>query len=216
MTKRLFDLTLASILLVVTLPVLLVALVGSAITLRAWPIFVQTRTGLDGRPFRFLKVRTLPRTTPTALLKSDLHLEATPRFTRALRRTHVDELPQLLLVLTGRMSVVGPRPEMVEFHDRLDPAFAAERTAVAPGCTGLWQISEACTGLLGDTPEYDRYYLGHRSLRLDAWILLRTVRKMVGGELVDLRDVPEWAAEQPTLLHPELDLELADAERLSA
>ena len=222
MTKRALDLVLASLLLLVTLPIMLVAAVGSAIALRTWPFFVQRRTGLDERSFRFLKIRTLPKSTPAYLLKDELCPEELPAFCRGLRRMHLDELPQLILVLAGKMSLVGPRPEMVDFHDRLDPDFAAARTSVLPGCTGLWQIGAGCTGLLGDSPEYDRFYLGHQSARLDLWILGRTVRMMLtGGPLVHLSDVPEWAAREqrvsvptavpaPVLAPARRDFELAE------
>lgn len=215
MAKRASDLLIASVLLVVTLPIVLVAAIGSAISLRAWPFFVQERVGLDGRSFRFVKIRTLPADTPTYLLKNELRVEDLPRFTRALRRLHFDELPQLFLVLIGKMSLVGPRPEMVEFHERLDLDFAIDRTSVRPGCTGLWQIGAACTGLLGEAPEYDRFYLRHQSLRLDAWILWRTTRMMLGfGPLVHLEDVPEWAApSEVRATAPSLrDLELAEVD----
>jgi putative colanic acid biosynthesis UDP-glucose lipid carrier transferase len=217
MTKRAFDLLLASLLLLVTLPIMIGAAVGSAIVLRAWPFFVQRRTGLDGRSFRFLKIRTLPTSTPAYLLKNELCVDRIPTFTRYLRRLHFDELPQLLLVLGGRMSLVGPRPEMVEFHDQLDPDFAAARTTVLPGCTGLWQIGEGCTGLLGAAPEYDRFYLRHQGLRLDLWILGQTARMMLGlGRLVELTDVPLWAAPEEddvtgaVLVPTHRDLELAE------
>jgi lipopolysaccharide/colanic/teichoic acid biosynthesis glycosyltransferase len=203
MTKRAADLLIATVLIVLTLPIVLVSAIGSAIALRAWPFFVQRRVGWDGRTFRFVKLRTLPTSTPAYLLKNDLELSEVPRFTRALRRLHLDELPQLFLVLTGRLSLVGPRPEMVAFHERLDPAFAAERTSVRPGCTGLWQIGLGCTGLIGEAPEYDRYYLRNQSLALDLWILFRTGLLMLGlSGLVGLEDVPDWAAG---------DLELAPA-----
>lgn len=203
MTKRAADILIASVLLVVTLPVVLVSAIGSAIVLRAWPFFVQRRVGWDGRTFRFVKIRTLPTSTPAYLLKNDLELAEVPRFARALRRLHLDELPQLFLVLTGRLSLVGPRPEMTAFHERLDPTFARERTSVRPGCTGLWQIGLGCTGLLGEAPEYDRYYLRNQSLRLDLWILTRTALLMLGlSGLIGLEDVPAWAAG---------DLELAPA-----
>ena len=200
MTKRAFDLLFASLLLLVTLPIMIVAALGSAIVLRAWPFFVQRRTGLDGRSFRFLKIRTLPTSTPAYLLKNELCLDYMPRFTRALRRLHFDELPQLFLVLGGHMSLVGPRPEMIEFHDRLDTEFATARTSVVPGCTGLWQIGQGCTGLIGESPEYDRFYLRHQGLRLDLWILGQTVLMMFGRrELVRLTDVPAWAAPDRTV-----------------
>src|SRR5690606_20380295 len=104
---------------------------------------------------------------------------------------------------------------MVEFHQRLDLDFAVDRTTVRPGCTGLWQIGAACTGLLGDAPEYDRFYLRHQSLRLDAWILWRTTLMMLGiGALVRLEDVPEFArrgiADAAVAGAPLRELELAD------
>jgi lipopolysaccharide/colanic/teichoic acid biosynthesis glycosyltransferase len=200
MTKRLADLLIASLLLILTLPIMVAATIGCAIVLRAWPFFVQRRVGRNGREFSFIKLRTLPADTPTYILKSDLSFKRVPLFTRTLRALHFDELPQLLLVLTGRMSLVGPRPEMPEFHDQLDPDFAAARTTVRPGCTGLWQISAACDGLIGDTPEYDRFYLENRSLRLDLWILARTTWMMLGfGTPAELEDVPTWVLARTTV-----------------
>jgi lipopolysaccharide/colanic/teichoic acid biosynthesis glycosyltransferase len=214
MLKRAADILIAAVLVVLTLPVVLFAAIGSAIALRAWPFFVQRRTGWDGMSFRFVKIRTLPTSTPKYMLKDELHLDEIPRFTRALRVLHFDELPQLFLVLTGRMSLVGPRPEMVEFHDLLEPSFARERCAVRPGCTGLWQIGWGCAGLLGESPEYDRFYLRHQSLRLDAWILWRTTQMMLGiGTLARLHDVPEWAAVvEPVPAPLRRELELAEVE----
>ena len=198
MSKRATDLLLASLLVVVTLPILLGAAVISAVSLRAWPFFVQQRVGLDGKPFRFLKVRTLPTSTPKYMLKDTLSLDDVPRACRALRRLHLDELPQLLLVLTGKMSLVGPRPEMPEFHAKLDPGYAMARTSMRPGCTGLWQIGAACEGLIGEAPEYDLYYLDHHELALDIWVLIRTARMMLGhGELVELVDMPGHPGVRP-------------------
>jgi lipopolysaccharide/colanic/teichoic acid biosynthesis glycosyltransferase len=206
MLKRAVDILIAAVLVVLTLPVVLVAAIGSAIALRAWPFFVQRRIGWDGMSFRFVKIRTLPTSTPKYLLKDELDLEGVPRFTRALRVLHFDELPQLFLVLTGRMSLVGPRPEMISFHDLLEPDFARERGAVRPGCTGLWQISWGCAGLLGESPEFDRFYLRHQRLRLDLWIVWRTALLMLGlRSLVGLEDVPTWAADHdlaPSLKKP--------------
>ena len=195
MLKRAADILTAAVLVVLTLPIVLVAAIGSAIVLRAWPFFVQRRVGWDGVPFRFVKIRTLPTSTPAYMLKNQLHLEELPAFARGLRLLKFDELPQLFLVLTGRMSLVGPRPEMTHFHDLLEPGFGRERTSVRPGCTGLWQISYGCTGLLGESPEYDRFYLRHQRQRLDLWILWRTALMMLGRrELAGLDDVPPWAA----------------------
>jgi lipopolysaccharide/colanic/teichoic acid biosynthesis glycosyltransferase len=204
--KRASDLLLTSILLLVALPVILLAALGSALVLRAWPFFVQLRVGMHERQFKFLKIRTLPLATPAYVIKHRLIKDRIPPFVRLLRALHFDELPQLLLVFTGRMSLVGPRPEMQECHDLLDEDFARERTSVRPGCTGMWQISVAKDDMIGSAPEYDRFYIQHQSVRLDLWIIARTIRQMVGlGGRVTLADVPHWAApnaERATPLTP--------------
>lgn len=192
--RRAIDLTIGLLLGVIVIPVIALAALVSAATLRAWPFFVQERVGDGGRPFRFVKIRTLPRSTPTDVDKHQLDLSLAPRLCVLLRRLHLDELPQLFLVVAGRMTLVGPRPEMVHLHERLPEDFATLRTSVPPGCTGLWQVSRACTDLIGNAPEYDRFYLANRTLRLDLWVLYRTARKMLGiGGGVSLHDVPDWA-----------------------
>jgi lipopolysaccharide/colanic/teichoic acid biosynthesis glycosyltransferase len=191
MSKRATDLLLALLLIVLTAPIVVVAAIVSAISLRAWPFFTQKRVGLHERPFGFIKIRTLPTSTPKYMLKDELVLDAVPRACQALRRLHLDELPQLFLVLIGKMSLVGPRPEMTEFHALLDPDFAKARASIRPGCTGLWQIGAACQGLIGEAPEYDLYYVEHHELALDIWVLIRTARLMLGhGEYIHLRDMP--------------------------
>jgi lipopolysaccharide/colanic/teichoic acid biosynthesis glycosyltransferase len=195
--RRALDIGMSSILLLLTLPVMLMAAVGSAAALRAWPFFTQERVGRHGRRFRFLKVRTLPVSTPGYIDKHQLDLAAIPAFCLLLRRLHLDELPHLLLVLRGEMSLVGPRPEMALLHDTLPREFADLRTSVRPGCTGLWQISDGCTELIAQSPEYDRYYLEKGTLRLDLWVLWRTALKMVClGGTITLDDVPAWVAPQ--------------------
>src|SRR3546814_7490702 len=130
--------------------------------------------------------------------KHQLEVDRIPTCCRFLRRLHLDELPQLLLVLRGRMSLVGPRPEMAYLHDRMAPQFSSLRTSVRPGCTGLWQVSEACTDPISAAPEYDQAYLDGRSLRLDVWISAQTTRRMIGrGRANTLDTLPAWAAAGP-------------------
>ena len=173
--KRSIDIVVSAVLLAIVLPVIIVSVLATAISLRAWPLFTQTRIGRDGRPFRIIKVRTLPRSTPPYVAKTELTLQHVPPFSRMLRKLHLDELPQLFLVLIGKMSLVGPRPEMPQLHERFDPAFAVRREGVRPGCTGLWQISETCNGLIYEHPEFDEYYIANRSLALDLWIMRRSI-----------------------------------------
>jgi lipopolysaccharide/colanic/teichoic acid biosynthesis glycosyltransferase len=205
--RRALDIIVSSILLLLALPVILIAAIGSAASLRAMPFFVQHRVGRRGTEFLFVKVRTLPVDTPSYVDKHQLDANRIPAFCRLLRRLHLDELPQLVLVLLGRMSLVGPRPEMACLHSDLPEDFAELRTSVRPGCTGLWQISEGCTGLIGTSPEYDSHYLAQRSLRLDLWVLGRTVLKMSGIKgTITLEDIPRWVQSGGAESHVTIDL----------
>lgn len=192
--RRAVDLAVSAVLLLFVLPVIVVTALASALVLRAWPFFAQERIGRDGTTFRFIKVRTLPPDMPAYTDKHQLDAQRIPALCRLLRRLHLDELPQLFLVLRGQMTLIGPRPEMAYLHEQFPAAFADLRTSIRPGCTGLWQVSEACDGLIGASPEYDRFYVDNRSWRLDLWIAYRTVLKMTGlGRTVGLDAVPGWA-----------------------
>ena len=205
--KRATDVLIAVPMLLVALPVVVVSLVGSALSLRTSPLFAQRRVGRGGEQFTLLKVRTLPTHTPKYAAKHDIADVATPTFTRWLRKMHLDELPQLLHVLTGRMALVGPRPEMQVLHDQVPAEFAAMRTSVRPGCTGLWQISPQSGGLIHESPVYDEFYVRNRSMRLDLWVLYKTLAVTVFGRpTVRLTDIPTWVLRH----EPELDLEHSD------
>lgn len=207
LTKRVLDVALSAVLIVLTLPLLVIITIGTVIALRTWPFFTQTRVGKDGRAFRLSKVRTLPVHAPKYASKYELVDLDVPWFSQLLRRTHVDELPQLFLVLTGKMSLVGPRPEMPFLHNTMSPADAQIRTAVQPGCTGLWQISEHCTSMIYEHPEIDRFYVANRSTRLDLWILFRTVLQVLRpttSALVTLETLPSWASDAPSMRKPSL------------
>jgi len=191
--KELFDVVVGSVLAALALPVIGVLAVGAAASLRAWPFFVQERVGGRGRRFRILKLRTLPTDAPRDADKYALRSLPLPRFASFLRRHHLDELPQLLLVPFGAMSLVGPRPEMPHLHDAGAPDFADLRTSIRPGCTGLWQVSRDAGRLIWESPEYDRFYLDHAGVRLDLWILWRSALLLAGlAPPVDLDDVPPW------------------------
>jgi lipopolysaccharide/colanic/teichoic acid biosynthesis glycosyltransferase len=178
--KRTFDVTFAMVGILLTLPLMLLIAIGTTIQFRAWPIFGQERVGRNGRAFRIWKFRTLPKAAPAYADKRVIAEIEVPAFAQFLRRTHLDELPQLLLVLWGRMSIVGPRPEMQFLHDRMDRPFAMARTAVRPGCTGLWQLSDRSGGLILEAPEFDLVYLERSTVRFDAWILGRTILRTLG------------------------------------
>lgn len=192
--------TTAAVLAVATLPLLLVVAVTSALVYRCSPLFVHERIGRHGRPIQFAKIRTLPPTMARYAAKDAIDHVEVPWLMRVVRRTHLDELPQLWLVLSGHLSLVGPRAEMAKLHERIPPVAAAERLSVRPGVTGLWQVSTHCDGLICERVEYDRLYVRHRNPLLDLWILWRTVLKVVLGRRVHLFEVPGWA----TAITPEV------------
>ena len=193
MGKRAFDLLAGGVLLLLASPLIVALAVALAVDLRAWPFFLQERIGEGGAAIRFLKLRTLPPDAPAYALKHDFEMSLS-RFRAFLRSRHLDELPQLVHVLTGELSLVGPRPRMPDAHEPVDPFYARRRVTVPQGCTGLWQIGAATDLLPSESPQYDLFYVEHTSLRLDLWILARTALQLVGlAAPVRLDDVPAWA-----------------------
>jgi len=193
--KRFVDVVVGTLLAVAAIPIIAASATAAAVSLRtARPFFVQLRVGRDGDLFRFVKVRTLPLSVATTADKYAIADVKLPWVCRFLRSSHLDELPQLFLVIRGHMSLVGPRPEMPHLLASFDERFVSARSLVRPGCTGLWQISEAAGGLIGEAPEYDLHYLEHGGLKLDLWILARTVRAFLpGASGVSLTSMPHAA-----------------------
>jgi len=172
--KRVIDIVGASVLLLALTPILL--LVGIAIRLdsRGPILFRQVRIGKAGCPFRIYKFRSMYADVP-AYARSPSTSDD-PRITRIgrfLRRLSIDELPQLLNVLAGHMSLVGPRPEM-PFIANSYTGSARLRLLATPGVTGLWQISPARAMPIHENLEYDLFYLQHQNFFLDLAIVLRT------------------------------------------
>ena len=164
---------------------------GSALAFRSWPIFRQKRVGLNGRIFSFVKVRSLPSDVPVDIDKYHLQDHSSSRWGQFIRGKHLDELPQAWLLVTGRMSLVGPRPEMPLLSATYDPEFVRDRTLIRPGITGPWQISPDCAGLIGESPQYDLFYLEAASPALDLWILWRTLLGVFGAQPRGLAEYPQ-------------------------
>ena len=178
--KRLFDEAVALVVFVVTLPVW--AVIAMAIRLESpGPVlFVQERVGRHGRLFRLFKFRTMYAHAPKyAVTPRSGHDPRVTPIGRFLRRTSLDELPQLLNILKGEMSIVGPRPEMPFMLKRYTPLHR-QRLMVLPGLTGLWQAVARHTPL-EQSIRYDLYYLKNRSLLFDLMIIGRTVLGVMGG-----------------------------------
>jgi lipopolysaccharide/colanic/teichoic acid biosynthesis glycosyltransferase len=191
--KRAVDLVLAVVILIVTTPLVCVAAVGIRVETRGPVIFRQQRLGLGGRPFTIYKLRTMVdgnddsahRAYVAGLIRGEgeknggiYKISDDPRITlvgRFLRRISVDEAPQLVNVLRGEMSLVGPRPPLpseAELYDERDWG----RLACRPGITGLWQVSGRCELTYREMIELDLEYVRRWSPRLDTVILLKTPR----------------------------------------
>ncbi len=199
--RRTLDVVIAAVTLVLTAPLLLAIVVLIRLESRGPAIFRQRRIGLDRLPFTVNKFRTMysgadpaPHRDYIAQLvngggarQSDgqhslFKLAADDRVTRVggfLRRTSIDELPQLWNVLRGDMSLVGPRP-VVPYELEHYPTKYFERFAVKPGLTGLWQVSGRNEKSYTQMVELDIEYVERRSLRLDLLIFLRTFWVVIG------------------------------------
>ncbi len=175
--KRAIDLVAAVVMLVLATPVMLV-LAGVICARMGRPVlFRQRRAGRRGRPFRLYKFRTMRE----AFGADGKPLPDAQRLTglgRWLRRTSLDELPQLTNVLAGEMSLVGPRPLLMQYLDRYTPE-QARRLNVKPGITGWSQINGRNAISWEEKLALDTWYADHRSTWLDVHILLRTCLKVV-------------------------------------
>ena len=176
--KRSVDVCLAALGLALTAPALLTLAIAVRTRLGSPVFFVQTRPGLRGRPFRMLKFRTMTdaRDAHGDLLPDGERL--TP-FGRFLRSSSLDELPELWNVLTGDMSLVGPRPLLTEYLELYTPA-QRRRHDVRPGITGLAQINGRNALTWDEKFAFDLEYVRAHSFRTDVGILLRTVGQVIG------------------------------------
>lgn len=180
--KRVADVVLATIGLVLIAPILLGAAAAIRLTGRGPVFFTQRRAGLSTRPFRIYKFRTMraDRVPDAGELVPLDHPDVT-RVGRFLRRTKIDELPQLINVLLGGMSVVGPRPTLPDQVERYDD-FERQRQWVRPGCTGLAQIHGNTALTWPERIQWDVYYVHHMSPWLDLQILFRTPITILLGD----------------------------------
>jgi lipopolysaccharide/colanic/teichoic acid biosynthesis glycosyltransferase len=188
--KRSLDIFASSVMLVVLAPLLLWITIAIKLESRGPVLFRQTRIGRNGRGFVMLKFRTM--VDGADAMKSDLHglnetdgvfkISDDPRLTRVgrfLRRTSLDELPQLVNVLRGEMSLVGPRPLVPDEDERVE-GWHRHRLNMTPGMTGMWQILGQSRVPLPEMVKMDYLYGANWSLWEDIKILLRTVPHTIG------------------------------------
>jgi lipopolysaccharide/colanic/teichoic acid biosynthesis glycosyltransferase len=173
--KRCLDIIGCLLLLVPTVLILPAILLAVLIVDGRGVLFFQKRSGKNGREFLLPKIRTLKNNTPPNKPACSYDIDAfTTKTGRFLRRHRLDELPQLFSVLTGRMSLVGPRPELPDIVRTYTPK-ELKRLCARPGLTGLWQIKAPHNQPIHKNIRYDLYYLRHASLWLDIRILAETV-----------------------------------------
>ena len=199
--KRVFDFLLSLIALLILWPLLLILAIVGAIAMKGNPFFTQPRPGKDEKVFKLIKFRTMSNAKDADgnLLPDDQRLG---KYGKLLRSTSLDELPELLNILVGDMSIVGPRPLLVKYL----PWYTEEekrRHDVRPGLTGYAQTHGRNALGWEDKFEFDNYYVANLSLSLDISIVAATVKTVIKRdniELVDLEDLDEYRRKQGVAL----------------
>jgi lipopolysaccharide/colanic/teichoic acid biosynthesis glycosyltransferase len=188
--KRLTDVVLGSIALIAALPIVACAALAIAVVDRGSPFYSQERVGLNGRLFRMFKLRTMVEGAhemrddllhlneldgPVFKIKNDPRLHPLGAF---LRRTSIDELPNLFNVLRGEMSLVGPRPPLPSEVEHYSP-YAMRRLTVTPGITCLWQINGRCSVSFDEWMRLDNEYIDTWSPLGDLLLIVKTIPAVI-------------------------------------
>jgi lipopolysaccharide/colanic/teichoic acid biosynthesis glycosyltransferase len=179
---RVFDVVVASVALVLSSPLVLAAMVAIRLESHGSPIYRQRRVGKDGDPFEMLKLRTMVSGAEHHGAGLAVNF-GDPRITRSghiLRRFSIDELPNLVNVLRGEMSIVGPRPTIQVQVDQYTDS-QRKRLDVKPGLTGWAQVNGRASLPWNERIELDLWYVEHRSFLLDLKIIFKTVEMLVMG-----------------------------------
>lgn len=215
--KRALDLVVALFGLILSSPICLLTALVIKIESRGPVLYRQRRAGQRGRPYTLMKFRTMREDAEahSGPVWADRYDKRVTRVGRFLRKVRIDEIPQLVNVLRGEMSLVGPRPERPEFVDTLGGAipFYKERLLVPPGITGWAQVKYPYAASVEASRrklQYDLYYIKHMSFALDVLVLLRTFKTI----LVGLRHSEELEADQATQISViKLEREAEQAEK---
>ena len=176
--KNCFEFILSFVLLIINLPICLIVCIAIYLELGVNPIYTQKRVGLNGRVFKIYKLRSMyidaEKDGPRWASEND---ERVTKVGRIIRKTRIDELPQLVNILKGDMSIIGPRPErpeLIKEFIKYLPDFN-DRLLVKPGITGWAQVNGGYTLTPKEKLEFDKYYIQNRGFRLDLLILIKTI-----------------------------------------
>ena len=194
--KRVFDFTIAFILIVLSMPLMIVISLAIKLTSKGPVLFVQERVGLGGKPFKFYKFRSMAHNNNSKiheefmqkLIRGEVEanegekapsykMDKDPRITpfgHFIRKTSLDELPQLFNVLNGSMSLVGPRPP-IPYEVQAYKSWHLQRLSIKPGVTGLWQVSGRSSIAFDEMVQLDLEYIEKRNTLLDLKILFQTI-----------------------------------------
>ncbi len=185
MLKRGFDIAFSIIVIIVTSPIIIISMLIVFFQDLKNPIFAQNRVGLNNKEFTMYKIRSMVHNAESDgfkwASKDDCRVTTFGKF---IRKTRIDELPQLVNVLKGDMSVIGPRPELEFFYKKFEktiPNFR-DRLAVKPGLTGWAQINGGYDLLPEDKLKYDVEYIEIRSMAVDIKVLFKTVKVVLTGD----------------------------------
>ena len=176
--KSSIEFILSLLLLIITVPICILACIAIYVELRVNPIYIQKRVGLNGRVFKIYKLRSMyidaEKDGPKWASEND---ERITKVGRIIRKTRIDELPQLVNILKRDMSFIGPRPERPEFIKefiKYIPDFN-DRLLVKPGITGWAQVNGGYSLTPKEKLEFDKYYIKNRGFKLDLLILIKTI-----------------------------------------
>ena len=177
--KRLMDIIICIVVFPIALPLILFGCIAMAITSNGPVVFTQKRVGLRGIPFTMFKIRTMVHSKNGYLDHTIINDARITKVGQILRKTKIDELPQLLNVMLGDMSIIGPRPERIDIVEQFIKQNKSYqyRHSVRPGITGWAQVNKpmATPAENLEKLEYDLYYINNHSIKLDVQILAKTV-----------------------------------------
>ena len=182
--KRMIGLLISILLLILIIPICLIACFFIVLESSGNPIYVQERVGLNGRKFMMYKLRSMyldaEKNGHQWAIKNDHRITKVGKF---IRRTRIDEFPQIINIIKGEMSIIGPRPERPEFVSEFlnyIPDFN-DRLAIPPGITGWAQVNGGYDLTPYEKLQYDKYYIEHECFQLDSLILFKTIKVIFTG-----------------------------------